>query len=161
MGQGIGARPAVTQKARVQESLWHKNFVCATRLNRQSDNYAAIVGEQVTVVAWACPSGDVLVTVEPSTDAAPRRSVWIPMIVSYQKLSLLDLVLPEALAAPGTRLVRKRSAPLVTVLCQKWRSDRFIQRRIQLANGKCFDEVINPRTGRVVKIKKASCKRNC
>ncbi|MGQ4809400.1 hypothetical protein NKDENANG_02817 [Candidatus Entotheonellaceae bacterium PAL068K] len=178
----LGMPGASIHQARVQETLWHKNFICAGSLNDQSRNYAEIVGEKVRVVAWACPSGDVLVTLEPqkstdfqakSTDFqakrvdtddgtashASRRSVWIPMTAPHQQLSWLHGG-QEAWAAPRVLRVRKRTA-LVAVLCQKWRRDRFIKRRIQLANGKCFDEVINPRTGSVVKIKKSSCTPDC
>jgi hypothetical protein len=64
---------------RAQEQLWQKNFACATQLDHNSSNYALIAGEHVVVVTWACPSGDVLVTVESATDESFRRSVWMPL----------------------------------------------------------------------------------
>jgi hypothetical protein len=55
----------------------------------------------------------------------------------------------------------KRAEPVVEVLCQRWLPNRFIKRRVQLADGNCFDEIINPRTGQVVQRQKAPCDRGC
>jgi hypothetical protein len=158
---GMGVPAEVLHEARMQENLWEKNFTCATQLDRRSSNYAAIRGEHVTVVTWACPSGDVLVTVESATDDVSRRSVWIPLDSRPQAISLFDLAVQDAFAAARTFRVSKRSVPMVTVLCQKWLPNRFIKRRVQLANGSCFDEVINPRTGQVVRRQEAPCDRAC
>jgi hypothetical protein len=157
----MGVPADVLHEARMQENLWEKNFACATQLDRHSSNYAAISGEHVIVVTWACPSGDVLVTVESATDDVARRSVWIPLDARRQAVSLFDLAVHDAFAAAGAFQVSRRSVPMVTVLCQKWLPNRFIKRRVQLANGSCFDEVINPRTGRVVHRQEAPCDRAC
>ena len=50
--------------ARTRSACGRKNFNCATQLVHNSSNYGVITGEEVVVVTWACPSGDVLVTVE-------------------------------------------------------------------------------------------------
>jgi hypothetical protein len=50
---------------------------------------------------------------------------------------------------------------MVEVLCQRWLPNRFIKRRVQLASGNCFDEIINPRTGEVLQRQKAPCDRSC
>jgi hypothetical protein len=47
------------------------------------------------------------------------------------------------------------------VLCQKWLPNRLIKRRVQLADGRCVDEVVNPRTGRVTSRQDAPCDREC
>jgi hypothetical protein len=65
--------------ARIQERLWEKNFACAAQLDHSSSTYAALTGEWGTVVVWACPSGDVQVTVESPQEARSRRSVWIAL----------------------------------------------------------------------------------
>ena len=38
-----------------QERLWEKNFTCATRLDQNSKDYAAIEGDSVHVVVWGLP----------------------------------------------------------------------------------------------------------
>jgi hypothetical protein len=156
----MGVPVAAIHEAQIQERLWEKNFACATQLDRNSDNYAAIAGEHVVVVTWACPSGDVLVTVESVTDEVSRRSVWIPL-EARQTAGLLEFVVPKAFAAPLPLRLSKRGVPMITVICQKWLPRRFIKRRIQLANGRCFDEILNARTGRVVQRQKAPCDRQC
>jgi hypothetical protein len=77
----MGVPTETIYEARIQERLWQKNFTCATQIDQSSSNYAVINGEELVVVTWACPSGDVLVTVESSTDRAARRSVWVPLEV--------------------------------------------------------------------------------
>ncbi len=142
--------------------LWQKNFACATQLNRDSSNYAAIAGEHVTVVTWACPSGDVLITVESATEESMQRSVWIALEAPQQRASLFEGLVQEALAAAWPLYAGKRADPVIAVLCQKWlKNKKLILRRIRRANGRCIDEVINPRTGRVLKRQKASCDRKC
>jgi hypothetical protein len=157
----MGVPADTVHEARLQEHLWEKNFVCATQLHRGSNNYAVISGEEVMMVAWACPSGDVLVTLESTADAVSRRSVWIPLSAGTHTVGFLDHLVQEAFAANPVRLARRPTTPMVTVLCQKWLPNRFIVRRVQLANGRCFDEVINPRTGEVKQRREAPCDRNC
>jgi hypothetical protein len=147
--------------AKAQERLWKKNFACATQLANSSSNYAALTGEQVVVVAWACPSGDVLVTLESPVDESFRRSVWISLKTPWQFTRRFPLLVQEALAAAGSQRADIGVAPMVEVLCQRWLPNRFIKRRIQLADGRCFDEVINPRTGQVVSRQNAPCDRAC
>jgi hypothetical protein len=147
--------------ARTQERLWRKNFTCATQLVHNSSNYAVITGEEVVVVTWACPSGDVLVTVESASDHASRRSVWVPLEVRQPLTYLFPWWPHSAHAEQGEQRVAKRSEPMVEVLCQRWLPNRLIKRRVQLANGNCYDEVINPRTGEVLQRQKAPCDRGC
>lgn len=157
----MGVPSETVHEARVQEELWEKNFACATQLDHDSGNYAAITGEHVVVVAWACPSGDVLVTIEATTADATRRTVWIPLDSGHASMAMLDHLVRTAFATPYPRTAKRRATPMVNVLCQKWLPDRSILRRVQLANGQCFDEVINPRTGAVIKRRPASCDRQC
>jgi hypothetical protein len=159
--EGYVSGPSDTiYEAKIQEQLWKKNFTCASQLDRSSSNYAAIRGEQVVVVAWACPSGDVLVTIE-SPDQQVTKNVWLALDERQRAAGLLDWLIPEAAAARGGPHHGKSTAPVAKVLCQKWLPDGNVLRRIQLANGNCFDEVINPRNGRVVKRRSAPCNRNC
>lgn len=143
-------------EARIQESLWRKNFDCAAQLNHQSKNYAAIAGEQVTVVTWACPSGDVLVTLESVSNEISRRSIWVALDTPQVDVKLLDGLAPSAFAASPERMAQ-RQKPMMSVLCQKRLSEKQLLRRIQHEPGKCVDEVIDTRTGKVVKQQKAPC----
>jgi hypothetical protein len=144
-------------EARAQERLWQKNFACATQLDHNSSNYALITGEHVVVVTWACPSGDVLVTVESATDESFRRSIWIPLKMRRRTAQHFPWTVREA----GAEQPFQQAAPMVEVLCQKWLPTHLIKRRIQLGNGHCVDEVLDPRTGRVVQRQPAPCERTC
>ena len=144
-----------------QERLWEKNFTCATRLDQNSDDYAAVSGDKVHVVVWACPSGDVLVTTESPQESASPRSVWVPLAASPSDASHWTPLIREAFAVgqrppDGLRLER-----IVNVLCQKWLRDGHIMRRVRLDNGRCRDEVINTRTGQVVQSRPAPCDARC
>jgi hypothetical protein len=157
----MGVPAAKIYEARVQERLWQKNFACATQLDHSSSNYAVINGEELVVVAWACPSGDVLVTVEAADDQDWRRSVWVSL-EERQSFTRRFPWRPRAAHADAeAQVARKRAEPVVEVLCQRWLPNRFIKRRVQLADGNCFDETINPRTGQVVQRQKAPCDRGC
>lgn len=145
------------REARLQEHLWQKNFNCATQLDHKSVNYAAIASEQVTVVTWACPSGDVLVTLESVADEISRRSVWVPLDTPQEAAGLLEGLIPSAFAASPELLVAQRQKPKMSVLCQKWLSKQRLQRRVQRAPGKCVDEVIDTRNGKVIKRRAAPC----
>jgi hypothetical protein len=148
-------------EARLQETLWEKNFACATRLDRQSNDYAAIAGDQVNVVVWACPSGDVLVALGSPNEPSAQRSVWIPMTQLSQPSSQLSWLVRQAFAAELHAQAGKRFAPMTRVLCQRWLPDKRILRRVQLANGQCRDEVIDPHTGRVTQSRPAACDPAC
>ena len=152
----MGIPPDELHEARVQEHLWQKNFDCAAQLNYESTNYAAIAGEHVTVVTWACPSGDVLVTLESVSDEISRRSVWVALDTPQLNVELLDWLTPSAFAASPDR-VAQRQRPTLSVLCQKRLPDKRLLRRIQHQPGQCVDEVIDTRSGRVVERRKAPC----
>jgi hypothetical protein len=147
--------------ARLQERLWEKNFICATRLNHHSANYAAIAGDHVTVVTWACPSGDVLVSLESLADEPSRRSVWIALDSSSHTAGLFDRIAPQAFAAPTPLHAANRPDPIVDVLCQKKLSHRRVRRHVRLASGRCVREEIDIRTGTVVSRQSVSCDSGC
>ena len=144
-----------------QERLWEKNFTCATRLDQNSKDYAAIAGDNVHVVVWACPSGDVLITTESPQETASPRSVWIPLTPSPTEASPWPSLVRQALAAAQRLPAGWRADQITQVLCQKWLRDKRILRRVRLADGSCRDEVINTRTGRVVRSRPAPCDSQC
>ena len=158
----LGVSSKIIYEAKAQETLWEKNFACATQLDQNAENYAAVTIDNVVVVTWACPSGDVLVTLESPSDNASKRSVWIPLRHQSQTVSWLDKLVPNVFAGRHTDINRdKQSAKMVTVLCQIWLPDRLIKRRVKLADNRCMAEIINPRTGRVIKRQKSSCDKDC
>lgn len=157
----LGIPSGTLAYANLQEKLWEKNFACATQLDQNSDNYALITSEHVIVVAWACPSGDVLVTVESPAEERLERSVWVALDGPARTSSLLHELVPRAYAADWPLHVRKAADPMIAVICQKWLPNKLVKRRIRRANGKCVDEIINPRDGRVVQRQAAPCARDC
>ena len=144
-----------------QERLWEKNFTCATRLDQNSKDYAAIAGDSVHVVVWACPSGDVLITTASPQEAASPRSVWVPLAPSPTEARPWPSLIRQALAAAQRLPAGWRVDQITQVLCQKWLRDGQIMRRVRLADGSCRDEVINTRTGRVVRSRPAPCNPQC
>lgn len=144
-----------------QERLWEKNFTCATRLDQNSKDYAAIAGDSVHVVVWACPSGDVLITTESPQKTASPRSVWVPLAPSPTGANLRLPLVRQALATARRLPEGWRVDQITQVLCQKWLRDQRILRRVRLADGSCRDEVINTRTGRVVRSRPAPCDPQC
>lgn len=155
----MGVPSGALWEARLQERLWEKNFTCATRLNHHSANYAAIVGDRVTVVTWACPSGDVLVSLESLLDEPARRSVWIALDSFSSTASLFDRFVRQAFAA--TSHAANRSDPIVDVLCQRKLSNKRVMRHVRLASGRCVREEIDIRTGKVVSRQSVSCDSGC
>jgi hypothetical protein len=156
MDYRMGIPPGELHEARVQEHLWQKNFDCAAKLDYESTNYAAIAGEHVTVVTWACPSGDVLVTLESVTDAVDQRSIWVALDEPQLNVDLIDWLTSSAFAAASDQ-VAQRQRPKLSVLCLKRLPDKRLLRRIQQQPGQCVDEVIDTRNGRVVERRKAPC----
>lgn len=156
-----GVPTAALHTALEQERLWEKNFTCATRLDQSSEDYAAITGDNVHVVVWACPSGDVLVTTESPLETALPRSVWVPFALPPGEASRWTPLILEAFAAGQRRPDRLRLDRIVNVLCQKWLRDGRILRRVRLDDGRCRDEVINTRTGQVVQSRPAPCDPRC
>jgi hypothetical protein len=158
----MGVPSGLLHEAQLQQQLWQKNFECATQLTQQSANYAAIAGEHVTVVTWACPSGDVLVTLESLTESEKlsRRSVWVPLDSPQTTAHFFDELVSQAFASEHL-LFAQRSNPVTRVICQKRVHKKLVKRRIQRANGKCEDEWIQVTNGSVVKRQPAPCTPEC
>jgi hypothetical protein len=158
----MGVPSGLLHEAQLQEQLWQKNFECATQLTQQSANYAAIAGEHVTVVTWACPSGDVLVTLESLTGSedVSRRSVWVAFDFPQKTARFFDAFVPQAFAARRPQLAQ-RSNPVTQVICQKRVDKKLVKRRVKRANGKCEDEWIQVTNGSVVKRQSAPCNPGC
>jgi len=156
-----GVPSEAVHEAKVQERLWRKNFACATQLDRSSSNYTVLTADSVDVVVWGCPSGDVLVTVQSSQEPSRQRHVWIALDTLRDSEESFSFLVQQAFAAEKSPRGKRRSAHVVRVLCQKWLPKRFIQRRVQFSDGRCRDEVINPRNGKVTRHKEAACEPTC
>jgi hypothetical protein len=157
----LGVPSSAVSQAKLQEALWKKNFACATQIDRDSANYAAITSEHVTVVTWACPSGDVLVTVESPTQDVVERSVWVGLDTPERTTRLWQELTPQAYAGTGPLYARRQADPIIAVLCQKWLPNDLVKRRIRRANGECVDQIISPRNGQVLQQKAVPCSRDC
>jgi hypothetical protein len=143
----------------MQEKLWEKNFICSQKVDDKSNKYAEIEGTP-SVTVWAgCPSGDVLVSVTTDGDPSPDYSWWIPYGDDKKTTNLFDIIVPKAHAIDSPWLKDLVAATIKKVLCQKKISNGFIVRRIMLSNNKCYDETLNPRTGKIVSRAPAPC--NC
>jgi len=129
-----------------ENKLWQENLACASA---PFDGLATSRNLQVDAVV--CQSGNVLVRVKsPNGDTAYR---WVP----------LDSVVQHA-AAGGFSLISSAYAqplPLLAlaagggsnfeVVCQQWVGNGLVKRRIRdSSTGRCFDEVVNTFTGKVV-----------
>jgi hypothetical protein len=157
----LGVPSGTGSQAKLQEALWKKNFACATQIDHDSANYALITSEHVTVVTWACPSGDVLVTVESPTQDVVERSVWVGLDTPERTTRLWQGVTRQAYAGTGPLYARRQADPIIAVLCQKWLPNDLVKRRIRRANGECVDQIISPRNGQVLQQKPAPCSRDC
>lgn len=156
----IGVSPTLLQTARLQEELWKKNFTCATQLDHDSTAYASLTDDHVNVVVWACPSGDVLVVMGTPAEPSSRRSVWVPLQTPAASSDFFSWLVRRAFAE-GLPPDSFQVAQVTRVLCQKWLPDKRIKRRVQLSNGECRDEIINPRTGQVQDKGPAPCDPSC
>lgn len=159
----LGVSSGSLREAQLQEQLWQKNFDCATKLDQHSTDYAAIDSAQVTVVMWACPSGDVLVTLESPTDTntLSRRSVWVAFDVREQMAGIWEGILPTAFASAKQLEMARRPNPVTGVVCQKRLPRKVVKRRVRRSNGKCEDEWIKTTNGRLIKRQVAPCTQGC
>jgi hypothetical protein len=146
-----------------QEEMWRKNAACSINLDVHNHRTVEVEGRQVEVLV--CPSGDILVKVGPP-DAEQYEYLyqWIALDALKKPVdkgvSHFGFLLQQAFAA-AKRPHPTRAAQTVRVLCQKQLSNGFLKRRLQLADGQCQDEVIDPRTGKVVERKNAPCDSSC
>lgn len=152
---------AAIHEAKVQHQLWQKNFACATQLDGNSSNYVALTNEHVNVVVWTCPSGDVLVTVQSLQEPSSQRYVWIGLDVSANPAQRSAAFVPKVFAADKTLRTDRRAAPAVRVLCQRWLPKHLIKRRVKFSDGRCQDEVINSRNGKMIEHEDAACEVAC
>jgi hypothetical protein len=145
-------------EAEEQKALWTKNFECSWKEPAQTAKTTMTTSRNERVTITLCPSGDALVAIQPP--GAEPRFRWIGFDrfgTGAARAAWLDGlpglgVRPAAAAVPS---LLAQAEP--TVICVTRDARGFIVRRLQLADGKCQEQVINPYTGAVVEVRAAAC----
>ncbi|HSE03001.1 MAG TPA: hypothetical protein VLK35_02510 [Methylomirabilota bacterium] len=144
-------------EAEEQKALWTKNFECSWKEPAQTAKTTVTTSRNERVTITLCPSGDALVSIQPPGaepqfrwigfdrfETGPSRTAWLP-----------SLAVRPATAAERLPLFAQAVGP--AVICVTRDARGFIVRRLQLADGKCQEQVINPYTGTVVEVRPAAC----
>jgi hypothetical protein len=149
-------------EAEEQKALWTKNVECSWKESVQTGKTSVTTDKDERVTITLCPSGDALVTIQPA-GAEPRfRWISFDRFGSTQRTATRDgqprRAVQEAAAAESTRegpwmMVQANAV----VICVTKDANGFIVRRLQLPDGKCQEQVINPYKGTVVEVRPSSC----
>jgi hypothetical protein len=146
-------------EAEEQKALWTKNLECSWREPAQSARTSLTTERNERVTVTLCPSGDALVSIQPA-GAEPRfRWIGYDRFDPTKRAAWLDRV-PGLGAAPASAAegpARVAQAPAPTVICVTQDAKGNIVRRLQLADGQCQEQVINPYTGAVIEVRPAAC----
>ncbi|PSB17794.1 hypothetical protein C7B61_12880 [filamentous cyanobacterium CCP1] len=138
------------EAARQRDSLFSANY--ATCLDSEDYDYTAQNGD-MTVSTKLCPSGDVLIRFS-KPDA---KSVYqFVSSESVQRSAFSEFLIPAVAAAT----VSNKQPIAQSVICQKLEDGRLI-RRIQEADGRCYEQIINTFTGEVISRTEVSCDADC
>ena len=148
----IGVPFGSTAAAKQQNELWKANFDCTRTV--KGETVTTKINTQVSVTV--CPSGDVLVSLQPADSPQILRWIGIKSLVERSARFGPGLLLGEAVAAEDKILIAQAD----TVLCQRLVDGRLL-RRVRDANGNCFEEIINTYTGALEKRAPASCSDKC
>lgn len=128
-----------------ENKLWQENLACASA---PFDGLATSRNLQVDAVV--CQSGNVLVRVKsPNGDTAYR---WVPLDSVVTLAASSFSLISSAHAQPLPLLaVASVGGSSFEVICQQWVGNGLVKRRIRdNASGRCFDEVVNTFSGKVV-----------
>jgi len=138
--------------AEQQYKLWERNLDCTP--NAKVKSVTTKVNAHVSVTV--CPSGDLLVALQQPNSPQILRWIGVKSLTEKSLRLGAGLLLGEAVA--GEKIL---IAGADTVLCQRLVAGR-VHRRVRDADGKCFDEVVNPYNGVVEKrVPASSCDSNC
>ena len=144
-----------------QKKLWDipDNFSCAAELTSKSKNYASIESEHLHASILGCPTGDLLVQVAPPGKPNSGRFEWVQGPYQRDSASFVSNAVAATERVPADWLMARISV----VLCQRWtdRSRTQIKRRVQMIDGSCRDQVIDVRTGRLIRSRPAPCDTSC
>ncbi len=145
-------------EAEEQKALWAKNLQCAWKEPAQTAKTTMTTSRNERVTVTLCPSGDALVMIQPP--AAEPRFRWIAFdrFDRAQRAAMLGglagLSVRKATATEGVRMLAQAEA---VVICLTRDAKGFIIRRLQLPDGQCQEQVINPYTGTVVEVRPSPC----
>jgi len=146
-------------EAEEQKGLWTKNFECSWKEPAQSARTSLTTarGERLTITL--CPTGDALVSLQPP-GAEPRfRWIGFDRFEPGAQRAALTGGLPGFSVRPAAAADRPwllaQGDPVVICVTRDPRG--FIVRRLQLPDGTCQEQVINPYTGSVVEVRASAC----
>jgi hypothetical protein len=146
-------------EAEQQKALWTKNFECSWKEPSQTAKTTLTTSRNERVTVTLCPSGDALVAIQPP--GAEPRFRWIGFDrfdAGAQRSAMTDgwpaLSVQAAAAAEGAGMLVQAEG---VVICVTRDANGFIMRRIQLPDGRCQEQVVNPYTGKVVEVRPAAC----
>ncbi|HEY7869163.1 MAG TPA: hypothetical protein VIF59_08045 [Methylomirabilota bacterium] len=146
-------------EAEEQKALWTKNLECSWREPAQSARTSMTTERNERVTVTLCPSGDALVSIQPA-GAEPRfRWIGYDRFDPTKRAAWLDRVpgLGPGPASAAEGPPRVAQAPPPPVICVTQDAKGNIVRRLQLADGQCQEQVINPYTGAVIEVRPAAC----
>jgi hypothetical protein len=150
---------SAVSEAEEQKTLWTKNFECSWKEPAQTARTTVTTSRNERVTIILCPSGDALVAIQPP--GSEPRFRWIGFDRFEQgapRAAMLDGLSGFSVrqaAAAETPWMFAQAEPVVICVTRDARG--FIVRRLQLADGKCQEQVINPYTGAVVEVRSAAC----
>jgi hypothetical protein len=150
-------------EAEEQKSLWTKNFECSWKEPAQTAKTTMTTSRNERVTVTLCPSGDALVSIQPPGGEPRFRWIGFDRFGATQRTAgrgRPGWAVREAAAAdrpPGRPVLVAQGGPVV--ICVTRDAKGRIVRRLQLPDGKCQEQVINPYTGTVVEVRASACEK--
>ena len=155
----LGVPWSAVGEAEEQKALWTKNFECSWKEPAQSAKTTLTTSRNERVTVTLCPSGDALVAIQPP-GAEPRfRWIGFDRFDAGAKRTAMtdglpDLSVATVAAAEGSPILVQAEG---VVICVTRDANGFVVRRLQLPDGRCQEQVVNPYTGKVVEVRPAAC----
>jgi hypothetical protein len=151
---------SAVSEAEEQKALWTKNFECSWKEPAQTAKTTLTTSRNERVTVTLCPSGDALVAIQPP--GAEPRFRWIGFDrfdTGAQRAALMDglpgVSVREAAAAERPRMMLVQAEGVV--ICVTRDAKGLVVRRLQLPDGQCQEQVVNPYTGKVVEVRPSPC----
>ncbi|MDX6749387.1 hypothetical protein SH611_06175 [Geminicoccaceae bacterium 1502E] len=131
-----------------QLRTWRANIDCY--------GHATVLDGAPAVAVIVCPSGDVLVNFRSGEEPVPY---WVPRPGETLPQTDLAETAGSALAAQARAPVR--TAQGFEVICQRFIDRQRVLRRIRFPDGRCFDQVVDAYSGRILSQGPAPCDPSC
>ncbi|HEY7652951.1 MAG TPA: hypothetical protein VIG07_09035 [Methylomirabilota bacterium] len=155
----LGVPWSAVSEAEEQKALWTKNFECSWKEPVQTARTTLTTSRNERVTITLCPSGDALVALQPP--GAEPRFRWIGFDrfeTGAPRAAIMDSLpggsVREAAAAEGPWMLVQAEG---VVICVTRDAKGLVVRRLQLPNGQCQEQVVNPYTGKVVEVRPSAC----